>query len=180
MKKEDNIELTLTKCLKNHNLQWLKNRIASLSINEDLIALIESTLQNITEVEKKILFLHYIKKLIIQIPRPVNEGHFSAFQEDYRRDRINFDPVTWIDSELGFLTALRNLNIETPTDYSVDPGLGTHKPLLKQNDIQKVYKMSRSTLNRRIAQGMPCYPNGGSKFFDVDEVNEWLKIEKSA
>lgn len=181
MKKEDNIELTLVTCLQTNNLQWLKTRIASLSINEELILFVESILDNIKEIDKKIFFLYYIKKLIIQIPRPVNEDHFNAFQEDYARDRVNFDPMIWVESELCFLMALRNLNLsEAQANQEANFDLKLHKPLLKQNDIQKIFKMSRSTLNRRVAQGMPCYPDGGSKFFDVEEVNEWLKAEKTA
>jgi hypothetical protein len=38
----------------------------------------------------------------------------------------------------------------------------------------QVLKISRSTLNRRVAEGMPAQKMGGRQMFNRAKINDWL------
>ncbi|MGN8058770.1 helix-turn-helix transcriptional regulator [Pedobacter sp. 22163] len=160
------------------NDEILKAKIKSLNLNEDLIAFLEETIINIKETEHKILFLHYAKKLVLQTERPVDQKHYEAFQFEYDQDRRRFNPASWINAELEFLKVLHEFNSSKnqSTSYDKQQNVNAPMPLLRHEDMEKMYRWSRSTLNRRIALGLPYHLDpAGAKFFDVNEVNEWIK-----
>lgn len=173
-----NIDLTILKYVQSPNIDCFKNKIRSLCTNEELIIFLEETTNSIKEVEIKILFLYYVKKLVSQIDRPIDAGHYKAFQFEYDQDRLNFNPEQWICAELDFLKALRDFSSSknTPVTFDMGQNVNAPMPLLRHEDMEKLFRWSRSTLNRRIALGLPFHLDpAGAKFFDVNEVNEWIK-----
>lgn len=173
-----NIDLTMLKYVQSPNIDCFKNKIKSLCTNEELIRFLEETTSSIKETEIKILFLHYMKKLVSQINRPIDEGHYRAFQFEYDQDQLNFDPELWICAELEFLKALQDFSSSENTPIAFDMGQNVNgpKPLLRNKDMEKLFKWRGSTLNRRIALGLPFHEDpAGAKFFDINEVNEWIK-----
>ncbi len=178
MKITQNIDLTILNYTQSPNVKYFKNKIRSLCTNEELIIFLDETTNSIKETEIKILFLHYMKKLIMQIDRILDEWHYRAFQFEYDQDRLNFDPELWIRAELEFLEALQNFNSakNTLVTYDMEQNLNTPMPLLRHKDIGKLFNWSASSLNRRIALGLPFHSDPiGAKFFDVNEINEWIK-----
>lgn len=172
------IDLTILKYVQSPNIDCFKSKIRSLCTNEELIIFLEETTNRIKETEVKILFLHYLKKLIVQVDRPIDEGHYRAFQFEYDQDRLNFNPENWISAELEFLKAEQDFSCSKNASVIFDmaQNVNTPMPLLRHKDMEKLFKWSRSTLNRRIAQGLPLHQDpAGAKFFDVNEVNEWIK-----
>ena len=178
MKITQTIDSTMLKYVQSPNIDCFKKKIKSLCTNEELIIFLDETKSSLKETEIKILFLHYMKKLITQVNRPIDEGHYKTFQFEYDQDRLNFDPKLWICAELEFLKALQDFSCSknAPITFDMGQNANTPMPLLRQNDIQKLFKWSRTTLNRRIALGLPYHEDPvGVKFFDVNEVNEWIK-----
>lgn len=182
MKITANLDPIILKTLQMSNDEILKAKIKSLNLNEDLIIFLEETIINIQETEHKILFLHYAKKLVVQIERPVDQGHYDAFQFEYDQDRRRFNPALWINAELEFLKVSQEFNCSKnqPTSYGNQQNANAPMSLLRHEDMEKMYRWSRSTLNRRIALGLPYHLDpAGAKFFDVTEVNEWIKENTS-
>lgn len=178
MKISQNIEATILKHVQLPNINCFKNKIRSPCTNEELIIFLDETTNNIKETEIKILFLHYVKKLIAQLERSINDGHYRAFQFEYDQDRLNYNPEQWISAELEFLKALQEFNFlkNTSATFDVGQNVNAPMPLLRHEDMEKLFRWSRSTLNRRIALGLPFHEDpAGAKFFDVNEVNEWIK-----
>lgn len=173
-----NIDLTMLKYVQSPNIACFKNKIRTLCTNEELIIFLEETTNSIKETEIKILFLHYMKKLITQIDRPIDEHHYRAFQFEYDQDRLNFDPELWIGAELEFLKARQDFSSSKNTSVTFDMGQNVNRPmpLLRHKDIGKLFHFSTSSLDRRIALGLPFHSDPiGAKFFDVNEINEWIK-----
>ena len=172
------IDSTMLKYVQSPNIDCFKNKIRSLGTNEELIIFLEETTNHIKEIEIKILFLHYMKKLVVQVNRPIDEGHSRAFQFEYDQDRLNFNPENWISAELEFLKALQDFSSSknTPVTFDLGQNINAPMPLLRHEDMEKLFRWSRSTLNRRIALGLPFHLDpAGAKFFDVNEVNDWIK-----
>ena len=50
--------------------------------------------------------------------------------------------------------------------------------LITSQDVQDIYKISRSTVDRWRKEGMPCSKVGRSIRFDEDEVRKWIEKNK--
>lgn len=174
MKTPLNLNFTLFKNKQILNDDALQLKIKSLGINEELIDFLSSMTLSVKEVDRKVIFLHYAKKLILQTRRSINRGHYEAFQFDYFKDQLLFDPIKWINAELEFLNAFHSFNLQSNNEHKSN--INTPTPLLRPEDVEKAYRWSRTTLNRRIRMGLPYHLDAaGSKFFDIIEVNEWIK-----
>ncbi|WP_324368869.1 hypothetical protein [Pedobacter sp.] len=177
-----NIDATILRYVQSPNIDSFKRKIKSLSTNEELILFLEETSSTIKETDVKILFLHYAKKLISQIERPIDEEHYRAFQVEYDQDRMNFNPELWINAELEFLRVLHEFTRlkNQPENLELGKASNSPMPLIRHDAMQKLFKWSRTTLNRRIALGLPYHEDPAkAKFFDVNEVNEWIKENSS-
>lgn len=160
------------------NEEILRAKLKSLNINEDLIGYLEQTISNFKEIQQRLLFLQYVKKLVIQINRPIDQKHYEAFQYEYDQDQLLFNPITWIEAEIEFQKALKEFHSSEnqSSNFNYQQRTNAPMPLLRHEDMEKLYHWSRSSLNRRIALGLPYHlDSAGAKFFDVNEVNEWIK-----
>jgi excisionase family DNA binding protein len=50
--------------------------------------------------------------------------------------------------------------------------------MLTKKELSEHFKVSESTINRLLNQGMPYTRIGNQVRFDLDEVKEWLEITK--
>lgn len=50
--------------------------------------------------------------------------------------------------------------------------------LITSQDVQDIYKISRSTVDRWRKEGMPCSKVGRGIRFDEDEVRKWIEKNK--
>lgn len=49
--------------------------------------------------------------------------------------------------------------------------------LLNKKQLAEYLDIERKTLDAWIKQGLPCYRNGRTYRFDLEEVKEWLRKE---
>lgn len=47
--------------------------------------------------------------------------------------------------------------------------------MLNKKELCKYFDIDNSVLTRWIKQGLPCYHNGRTYRFDLEEVKEWLR-----
>lgn len=181
MKKLINYPNHWNNLIKQKDLERFKNRISLISINEELIQFIDDTINGVDGIDQKILYLCFAKKVLMHIERKPDEEHLRAFREQYQRDREVFNPIKWIEVELEFWSDAKILTSERKTSSEIAQAkLSFSKQWLSQEQIQEMFSFSRSTLNRRVAEGMPFHQKGKSKFFDLEEVSEWMKEDEAA
>lgn len=164
----------------------LRRQISTLIFNKDLIEYIEDLISKISDKDK-LVTLCYLKKVILQTPRVPDPDHYKAFEEQYDAEFIKreeeqeqFDPIKWLDAEIEFVTcpAISKYSKEEVQDelnkfQEIKQQLG--KELLTFEDVLKLFGFSKSTLNRRIAEGLPCHKQGKFNFFVLSEITEWIK-----
>lgn len=162
-------------------LQKIGVKIRSLVFNSDLIEFCDSTIKKVDSNNEKIVTLLYLKKLVIQTPRYPDPDHYRAFEDEYIQEAADYDPIAWIEAEIEFYAKLQQLDLTKSTVSSVvtDAKLKLSSTWLTHDEMQEMLKISRSTLNRRIAEGMPHYKKGKFAFFDINEVSEWIKEDVS-
>lgn len=154
----------------------LKKNMTSFSINEELIEFLHLKIKSIIDIDKKLWVLYFTKKTLPYLDRRPCPQHFRAFEDDYLMDRASFDPAKWVEKEIEFLLNIKTLgNERTPDQAILESKAELSKLWLNRDEIMELLSISRTTLNRRISEGMPCHPRGKSNFFNLEEVSEWLK-----
>lgn len=162
-------------------MEKFRRKIAGYSINEELITFLEQHLSAIVDIDGKLACLFFAKKMLPYLKREPDAMHFLAFEEEYRNDRLFFEPMKWIDNEIEFWTNIKAF--DKPKEASqniVEAKMELSKQWLTKDEIMEMLKLSRTTLNRRIAEGMPCHQKGKAVFFNLEEVSEWLKEDEAA
>jgi predicted DNA-binding transcriptional regulator AlpA len=168
------------------NVDKLKGQIGRQYINKELILKIEQILASVHNADK-LQFLCYLKKVIIQTPRKPDPDHYQAFKDEYDSEGIEiaveqrlFDPVKWLEAEIEYITqpilshySKEEVQNELNKLQEIKRELG--KDLLTFKDVLALLHLSKTTLNRRIADGMPCYKQGRFVFFVLSEITEWIK-----
>lgn len=162
-------------------MERFKRKIAGYRINEELIAFLEQHLSAIVDIDGKLAYLFFAKKVLPYLKREPDARHFFAFEEEYRNDRLFFEPMKWLDNEIEFWTNIKTLDKskETPQNI-VEAKMELSKQWLTKEEIMEMLKLSRTTLNRRIAEGLPAHQKGKAVFFNLEEVSEWLKEDEAA
>lgn len=164
----------------------LRRQIREMLFNKDLIDYIENLLSKISDKDK-LVTLCYLKKVILQTPRVPDPDHYKAFEERYdaefaerAEEQEQFDPIKWLDAGIEFVTrpeiskfSKQEVQDELNKLQEVKQQLG--KELLTINDVLELLDISKSTLNRRIAEGMPRHQKGNSTFFVLSEITEWIR-----
>lgn len=162
-------------------MENFKRKISGYCINEELLDFLERHLSAIDDIDKKLAYLFFAKKVLPYLKREPKLGHFLAFEEEYRNDREFFEPIKWLDGEIEFWTNIKALyrSKETPQSI-VEAKKELGKQWLTKEEMMDMLRISRTTLNRRIAEGMPCHQKGSAVFFNLEEVSEWLKEDDAA
>ncbi|QTE36106.1 hypothetical protein J3L18_23680 [Mucilaginibacter gossypii] len=146
------------------------NYVSLRYVNTDLIMFISRIINKHQELEKKILILLKFKKIIAQTPRVPDEEQYRtdrAFFDSIEREQLLNDPIKFIDAELGYLQE-RQATILASND-------SPQKDWLTAKEVCLKFVFSRSSLNRRVAEGLPYVQLGGKKMFSVSQISDWLK-----
>lgn len=163
----------------------LKCKIKTLYVNKDLIQFFVAKIDGKT-IKDKLAILNYFKKLVQQIYRLPDPDHKAAFEEEYEAEQFAiadeqafYDPLKWLQAEIDYLDA----QLERLTSTDVDERLNImqqakerlSKEWLTKTEVMELFRISKATINRRIAEGMPAHKNGKMVYFYLEEINEYMK-----
>jgi hypothetical protein len=162
----------------------LERTIKRLYVNKELIAFMKAKIPN--NAKDGLAYLHYFKKLVQQVFRSPDPDHYKAFKEEYEAERIAiaeeqafYDPVKWLNAEIEYLlnTSTEASNEVTGEQHcsGVQASAMISMQWLTKLQVMDMLQISKTTLNRRISQGMPCHRNGKSTYFNMDEINHYLR-----
>ncbi|WP_325387910.1 helix-turn-helix transcriptional regulator [Mucilaginibacter sp.] len=165
----------------------LEKKLKRIYINKEFIEFIEETIKKFP-VRDKLAALYFFKKLAVQLLRAPDPDHYKAFKDDYDNElseivdeQKHYNPVRWLNAEIEFIT--NTAERLTAEDVNERLNVMQHakqrlsKPWLTKEDVMDLFNISKSTLNRRVADGMPAHKNGKFVYFYLEEVNEWMKQE---
>jgi hypothetical protein len=146
-------------------------KLTRLYINKDLISFIKRLLATSTDDIEREKMASKLKKLLLQEPRLPDPDQFKAQPEEFRQffieietEQALYDPLKWLDAELEFIKQSK-LNKMIPED----------KLWLSREEVMRMFDFSITTLNRRIADNMPCKKLGGKVMFNRQKIYEWLE-----
>jgi hypothetical protein len=165
----------------------IEMRIRLLFVNKDFIEFIQLIVSRMRQSDQ-LACLYFFKKIAIQVRRAPDPDHFKAFEDEYleelsliAQEQEFYEPVRWIEAEIEYrLNTAKHI-----TSEEVDRRIETvqkakqnlNKPWLTKEEMMMLFGFSKSTLNRRIAEGMPCEKHGRIISFCLEDVNDWLKGE---
>ena len=163
----------------------LAREIKRLYKNKELTDYIALVLKSVSNKDK-VALLYYFKKLVLQTFRSPDPNHLLAFQDEYekelfsiRKEQTFYDPVKWIDAELDYLKNmgehLTSDDVNSRLDIMQQAKQRLSKEWLTKEEVMQLFNISKSTLNRRIAEGMPAHKNGKGVYFYLEEINEWMR-----
>lgn len=149
-------------------------RISKIFINKEFIQVINRIVAN-SSLEDAERILANVKRVLIQVPRmpdPIEmkyeKAEFAQFFKDIRHEQIAYDPIKWINAESEYIRYLRTAERcrkRKLTELN-------ERYWLSSEDMLIIFNCSISTLNRIIADGMPCKKIGGRKVFVRSTVND--------
>jgi predicted DNA-binding transcriptional regulator AlpA len=167
--------------------ELIEKRTRSLFVNKEFVEFIQLVVSRMQQRDQ-LACLHFFKKLAIQVRRTPDPDHFEAFEDEYQEalsliseEQKFYEPVRWIEAEIEYrLNTAKHI-----TSDEVDRRIETiqkakqqlNKPWLSKEDMMAMFGFSKSTLNRRIAEGMPCEKHGRIISFCLEDVSNWLKGE---
>ena len=180
MKKNTTIELIKAELLSKHfDFPILTTcKISRCFINKELVEFIARLLNEAQDKSDRELMLLRLKKIILQMPREPDPSHleaepfeFAKLELEIAREQAFFEPIKWIDAELDFLRNIKTLEVKDTksAELAIE-----HKELLNQQELLSIFNFSKSTLNRRIAEGLPTIKLGAKLMFNRHKVNDWL------
>jgi predicted DNA-binding transcriptional regulator AlpA len=162
-------------------------KVKRLYINKEFVAFVTLTISRLP-VRDKLSALHYFKKLAVQVLREPDPSHYAAFKDEYdeelssiQAEQKHFEPVRFFNSEIEYIIntseKLTADDVNHRLDIMQNAKERLSKDLLTKVEVMDLFNISKSTLNRRIAEGMPCHKKGKPIYFDLKEISEWLKSE---
>ena len=162
-------------------LTLLKGKILSLYINTELLEFLNFFFNNVASKTEKEYYLQFCKKLICQAQRLPNKEHFEYFKDEYKllfrsikEEQITNDPIKWIDAELHFIKATKELKLHQKNEVDVAKHTETQKDWLTFSGMLTRFGTSKMALRRRMAEGMPFVKFGNQLRFFPSLVDEWL------
>lgn len=167
----------------NEHLALLKSTILSLYINKELIEFLEFLLKDLLQPEGKVFMLKFCQKIILQYPRYPKGNQVKAFELEYAHEREDieeeqqlFQPSIWCEIEIKYLESVEGHQTEVAIKRSkADTGIAKENDWLTLEETMRLLKMSKSTIDRRCAEGMPRHKTGKKIFFMRSEIFKWMK-----
>jgi predicted DNA-binding transcriptional regulator AlpA len=170
----------LTNSVKHQLAQSFKRLI----INKELTEFISESIKKMP-AKDKLATLYYFKKLAVQVYREPDPEHFKAFKDVYLEEMSGiadeqafFEPVKWINAEIEYISntaeRLTSDDVNQRLEIMQDAKLKLSKDWLTKEEVMQLFRISKSTLNRRIAEGMPHHKIGKAVYFNPKEINEWI------
>lgn len=162
-------------------------RVKRLIVNRELTDFISQSIEKLP-AKDKLAALYYFKKLAVQVYREPDPEHYKALKDEYdemmseiANEQVHFEPVKWIDAEIDYLkNSVEHLttgDVNERLDVMQGAKLRLSKDWLSKEEVMDMFTISKSTLNRRIAEGMPCHKKGKVVHFYLQEISEWMKKE---
>lgn len=159
--------------------------IKPLYRNIELISLMNSLMDNITSFSEREYYLILLKKTVLQIQRRPDQEHFKAFEDEYlqeaeqiAQEQLEHDPVKWIEAELEFVRLGKDLNLtETlipSTQSQIKMPVNPKKEWLTFPEVMGIFHLSKASLRKRIAEGMPVSKLGARLLFNQNLVYDWV------
>lgn len=164
-------------------LRMISSSVSTLWVNRELIDFLSDIAKNTEPVDEKIFYMQYCRKEILQNERKPHQNHFEAFKEEYLQEFRNIrdeqnanNPLRWIDAELHYLNYLK----KKPSTVKVQEEkqkltTAIGKDWLTFKEMLSWLKVSKSTLDRRIAEGLPRTQIGKRWRYSPKEVKAWMK-----
>lgn len=156
------------------------SKISRTIENQELISLINRVLTHTETFMEREQILNKMRKLIIQTLRQPDEIQYQAEKAEFDQylngiiqEQEIYNPIAWIDAELNYLSYVKlqgnNGSKTAVSDTIVNDWVDS-------KEVMRVFGFARSTLNRRIGEGMPVSKIGGKKMFNCQKINEWLLL----
>jgi predicted DNA-binding transcriptional regulator AlpA len=174
-----------------HNIKSLiKKQIKSLYLNRQLTEFISEQLQ-LVPVKDRIALLYFMKKTVLQTYRCPDPLHYAAFKDEYEEmfseialEQIFYEPIRWIEAEIEYqlntAERLTSADVEAKLDVMQQTKLRLSKDWLTEEEVMAMFDISKSTIKRRRAEGMPAHKKGKAIHFYLEEITEWMRKEKQA
>ncbi len=154
-------------------------------INKDFIELIANTLKKLP-AKDKIMCLHYFLKLAKQIMRAPDQEWLKANEDEYlekmaeiQHEQEHYEPVRWIEAELTYLMNTSEHLTQDDVIQQLDIMQAAKERLSKEwltkKEVMDLFRISKSTLDRRVVDGMPAHKNGRMVYFYLEEINDWMR-----
>lgn len=168
----------------------LERDIKRLFVNKEFIDFIKSTLNELPNKDK-IPCLHYFKKLAVQVRRTPDPDHYKAFEELYEAEMAQiedeqkfYDPVKWINAEIEYLLTATEYLTAADVDQRLDVMIAAKqklsKDLLTADEVRQMLNISKSTLNRYVADGLKRQKRGKFVYFCLQDINDWIRNDAAA
>jgi hypothetical protein len=162
-------------------------RIGRLFVNQELTAYLNEVVCSVASKDK-LTCLYWLRKVVIQTPRKPDADHYQAFKDEYEellsaiaQEQEQYEPIRWLDAEIDYLQnttpILSKEDVKAELHIMQDAQQRLSKQWLTYDEMLTLFAISKSTLNRRISEGMPVIKKGRSRYFNIDEVSGWLKKE---
>ena len=158
----------------------LKGQIKFLYVNKELITFFEKLLATIPDINQKKLVLLFARKIVLQYYRPIPQDvRDSLIEEDqlkeFEREQLQYNPDKWIDCELEYLLVVGLF-------YQADIGFKKlynaptegELELMTLDQAMDFMHISKSTLDRRRADGLPSIKTGKKIYFKKSDIINWL------
>jgi predicted DNA-binding transcriptional regulator AlpA len=182
------LQTKLTGKIKNE----IERKIKRLYVNKDLIEYFKAKIPN--NAKERPAYLHYFKKLVQQVFRSPDPDHYKAFEDEYKAERIAitdeqffYDPVKWLNAEIEYLASLNHGQADQKANkldqvalMQQQKKIALTKNWLTKAEVIELLGISKSTLQRRMDNGLPFHPKGRMRYFYIDEINDYLRQDTAA
>lgn len=153
----------------------IQSKVGSIIFNEELLKFMKSNVEAQKKINDKLYLLYLFKRIFATSVRNPEQAHFYLFEDEYLLDIKTYNIEKWLEVEIEFYKNVQSLEIQASHQGLTEAKAELSKQWVTGEEIKEIFKWSRTTLNRRIAEGMPCHAKGKTKFFNLEEVGEWLR-----
>lgn len=158
-------------------------KISRLYVNRDLVNFFRRLMTDAKDDNERLLLLLKLKKLVLQVPREPDANELAAepekfyvFFNEIEREQAFYDPIKWLDAEIEYLFSVqKSVDVEVKEKIAFKD-IEWHT----EEEVLRYFKISKSTLNRRIAEGLPAYDFGARPLFNTKEISNYLIKQKVA
>lgn len=165
----------------------LEKRVKRIYINKELTEFITKTIDALP-AKDKLAALHFFRKVAVQTLRQPDPEHYAAFKDEYdeelstiQDEQQHYEPVRFIEAEIVYLTntaeKLTSEDVNKRLDVMQDARVKLSKDWLTKEEVMTLFHISKSTLDRRVAEGMPAHKKGKAVHFYLAEITDWMKSD---
>lgn len=170
---------------KQERLELLRKFIKPIYENKELNLFLAEVMERVTSIDEKIYYLQYCRRFIAQTERKPHQNHYEEFMNEYADffEEIEYEqelhnPLKWIDAELQYQQFLKSEGQSKADDKH--PQISTaEKDWLTTSELLSWLGISKATLHRKMAQGLPKTKIGKIVRFAPDEVKAWIASENN-